>query len=345
MSHDPAARGPRDPREHRDPHEAPPGDDQVASLLSAAQFVVTAVILGVVATLMYNAGMSSSKGHGEGGATRPAGTGAAKVDVQLLLLPTEELVVKGKSVFTVNCASCHGMTGKGDGPAAAALNPKPRNFTEGYWRYGGGVARIVQTITGGSPGTAMAAFTSIPLQDRFAIAHFIRSLSPKPEPDKPEDLAWLDQFGGAKAGGEAAAPASGGAAPAGPTIPVEKALVLLAEASPPIGTPGDGTDQSGEGAATYASRCASCHGLAGEGGVRVRALGSAPYVYLATRSLGAPSSDWPTNFARFEEIVLRGIEGFVMPGNGDLTQSQLRALYLHTQNLRAMQDAAGRARS
>ncbi|MDJ0808041.1 MAG: cytochrome c [Gammaproteobacteria bacterium] len=29
------------------------------------------------------------------------------------------------------CASCHGATGKGDGAAAAALNPKPRDFSAG----------------------------------------------------------------------------------------------------------------------------------------------------------------------------------------------------------------------
>ncbi len=36
----------------------------------------------------------------------------------------------GKKLFTQFCASCHGTSGKGDGPAAAALNPKPRDFTD-----------------------------------------------------------------------------------------------------------------------------------------------------------------------------------------------------------------------
>ena len=34
----------------------------------------------------------------------------------------------GKKVFEKFCFICHGLTGKGDGQAAAALNPKPRNF-------------------------------------------------------------------------------------------------------------------------------------------------------------------------------------------------------------------------
>lgn len=36
---------------------------------------------------------------------------------------------KGKSIFTSYCASCHGQAGKGDGPAAAALNPKPDDLS------------------------------------------------------------------------------------------------------------------------------------------------------------------------------------------------------------------------
>lgn len=44
---------------------------------------------------------------------------AAKVDL-----------VAGKKVFETYCVACHGATGKGDGAAAAALNPKPRNFAD-----------------------------------------------------------------------------------------------------------------------------------------------------------------------------------------------------------------------
>lgn len=33
-----------------------------------------------------------------------------------------------KSAFNTTCASCHGETGKGDGPAAVALTPKPAAF-------------------------------------------------------------------------------------------------------------------------------------------------------------------------------------------------------------------------
>jgi mono/diheme cytochrome c family protein len=37
---------------------------------------------------------------------------------------------EGKKLYGQFCASCHGQGGRGDGPAAAALNPKPRDHTD-----------------------------------------------------------------------------------------------------------------------------------------------------------------------------------------------------------------------
>src|SRR5512134_490802 len=37
----------------------------------------------------------------------------------------------GKVNYDANCIGCHGATGKGDGAAAAALNPKPQDHTDG----------------------------------------------------------------------------------------------------------------------------------------------------------------------------------------------------------------------
>ena len=37
-------------------------------------------------------------------------------------------IAQGKKLFQANCASCHGAQGKGDGPAGAALNPRPADL-------------------------------------------------------------------------------------------------------------------------------------------------------------------------------------------------------------------------
>ena len=44
---------------------------------------------------------------------------------------------KGKALFDVNCSSCHGPQGAGDGPVAAALPPesKPRNLQEAKMKF------------------------------------------------------------------------------------------------------------------------------------------------------------------------------------------------------------------
>ncbi len=38
--------------------------------------------------------------------------------------------VAGKAKYDTLCVTCHGPTGLGDGAAAAALTPKPRNFRD-----------------------------------------------------------------------------------------------------------------------------------------------------------------------------------------------------------------------
>lgn len=56
--------------------------------------------------------------------------------ITLFLLPTLALpqtkgdAKAGKAKYDQLCVGCHGASGKGDGPAAAALNPKPGNFTD-----------------------------------------------------------------------------------------------------------------------------------------------------------------------------------------------------------------------
>ena len=42
----------------------------------------------------------------------------------------EEAIAAGKLIFEANCAPCHGLSGRGDGPAAADLDPKPANLAD-----------------------------------------------------------------------------------------------------------------------------------------------------------------------------------------------------------------------
>lgn len=89
---------------------------------------------------------------------------------------TPEVLARGKIVFTQNCVICHGDHGLGDGPAAASLNPKPRNFIKDKFKQGTSVKDIFTTVTGGIAGSAMAGFSSMPEQDRWAVTHYISNL-------------------------------------------------------------------------------------------------------------------------------------------------------------------------
>jgi len=41
---------------------------------------------------------------------------------------------EAKTVFAQRCTLCHGAAGKGNGPAAANLNPKPRDYSDATWQ-------------------------------------------------------------------------------------------------------------------------------------------------------------------------------------------------------------------
>ena len=49
---------------------------------------------------------------------------------------TPELLEKGKTVYTVNCMTCHGEKGDGNGPAGQYMNPKPRDFAKEKFKGG-----------------------------------------------------------------------------------------------------------------------------------------------------------------------------------------------------------------
>jgi caa(3)-type oxidase subunit IV len=99
-----------------------------------------------------------------------------------------ELVDAGKTLFATNCVTCHGAAGEGNGPAAAGLNPKPRNFTlaEG-WKNGRKASQIFGTLAKGL--NAMPAFATLSVDDRWSLVHYVRTLGPHAsETDSADDL-------------------------------------------------------------------------------------------------------------------------------------------------------------
>ena len=99
------------------------------------------------------------------------------VDPATVMTANPKLLARGEVLFKQNCTSCHGDAGRGDGPAVATLNPKPRNFSlPDKWTRGFRVTDIFTTVTVGVKGTGMAPFDFIVPADRMALVHYVRSL-------------------------------------------------------------------------------------------------------------------------------------------------------------------------
>lgn len=60
-------------------------------------------------------------------------------------------------VWNSRCVSCHGNAGKGDGPAAAALDPKPRSFSSVKWQASVNDDHIKKVIVGGGSAIGKSA--------------------------------------------------------------------------------------------------------------------------------------------------------------------------------------------
>ena len=64
--------------------------------------------------------------------------------------------VEAEKVWTSRCVNCHGSSGKGDGPGAATLDPKPRSFADPGWQGQTSDERITKAILEGGMGVQMS---------------------------------------------------------------------------------------------------------------------------------------------------------------------------------------------
>lgn len=83
----------------------------------------------------------------------------------------------GKGLYEAQCVACHGKGGKGDGPAAAAMNPRPGDLTNASRMAAIADDSLVQVITKGRK--AMPGFGQLLSREQISeVVSYVRSLAP-----------------------------------------------------------------------------------------------------------------------------------------------------------------------
>ena len=130
-----------------------------------------------------------------------AGVGIGHVQAQATAGDLEA-VGPGKAVYDDKCAHCHGAEGKGDGPGAERLSPRPRDFTRGQYKIRSTESRelptdddLLRIVTDGMPGTSMPGWPGLSDEERRAAVAYIKTFSKHFEraTAPPVEIAMVDK--------------------------------------------------------------------------------------------------------------------------------------------------------
>ena len=87
-------------------------------------------------------------------------------------------------LYRRHCAHCHGISGDGHGPTAAILNPYPRDYRPGVFKFKSTYTAAEPTdddlhrcLHDGVPGTAMPSFALLPPDEVDALVEYVKYLS------------------------------------------------------------------------------------------------------------------------------------------------------------------------
>jgi cytochrome c oxidase cbb3-type subunit I/II len=106
----------------------------------------------------------------------------------------EQITLRGKAIYLEECASCHGARGDGLGEVGAMLEPQPRNFTTGVYKFRSTPTGrlptdddLLRTITVGLAGTSMDGYAALPEKDRRALVAYLKTFSSRFSDEPPTD--------------------------------------------------------------------------------------------------------------------------------------------------------------
>jgi mono/diheme cytochrome c family protein/type IV secretory pathway VirB2 component (pilin) len=96
-----------------------------------------------------------------------------------------------RGLYRKHCAHCHGITGDGAGPTAAFLNPYPRDYRKGQFKFKSTPVGqkpthddLKKIVMEGIPGTAMPSFKLLPDMEVESLLEYVRYLSIRGEVER-----------------------------------------------------------------------------------------------------------------------------------------------------------------
>lgn len=91
---------------------------------------------------------------------------------------------EGRNLYMVHCLHCHGVSGDGNGPTARFLNPRPRDYRQGTFKFTSTLTGLKPrredlqtTLEHGIPGTTMPSFVLLGDENLGLIVDYVRWLS------------------------------------------------------------------------------------------------------------------------------------------------------------------------
>ena len=99
-------------------------------------------------------------------------------------IANDPVLVRGFQIYATRCVSCHGPTGRGDGPLAKSIaGPAPRNLVEDRWKHGDSADQVLAVLTSGIKDSAMPAWSGIYGQsDLKAVAAYVYHIAERAIP-------------------------------------------------------------------------------------------------------------------------------------------------------------------
>lgn len=254
-----------------------------------------------------------------------------QVNLRKLLEPTDSLVAEGRRLYKLNCASCHGEDGRGQGPKSAGLNPPPRNFLKEKFKHGASIVEIYNTITNGVQGTSMPAFDLLPGEERMAMAQYVATMVPELPESPPELVAQLPGGDGEEVASEAVQDTTADTtqAPRIEPIPVDVAMEMIfsRKALPRVNQAEIETDR------LYIRHCSSCHGNKGQGTVSAEQVVPSSVIYLHKGRFYGRESEVLKNRREFRRFLVESTPGLREHRFGFLSGGEIDELYDYVRTL------------